>query len=142
MEFEQAAIALLASMVLVLAGMVGWLYWQQTRMFQNMNSIVMVVGELASRPTFVTPEPMAVEEVQPTTEDTVSPAIPDDEDDRVSVEAEADQTTQATLVEGPDTDDLDGKTKKELQDILVKRGIPFSKGDTKPALISLLKATA
>jgi hypothetical protein len=139
MEFEQAAIALLASMLLVLAGMVGWLYWQQTRMFQNMNSIVMVVGELASRPTFVAPEAVADEEVQPTTEETVSPPIPDDEDDRVSVEAE---TAQATLVEGPDTDDLDGKTKKELQDILVKRGIPFSKGDTKPALISLLKATA
>jgi hypothetical protein len=139
MEFEQAAIALLASMVLVLAGMVGWLYWQQTRMFQNMNSIVMVVGELASRPTFTAPEAVADEEVQPTTEDTVSPPIPDDEDDRVSVEAE---TAQVTLVEGPDTDDLDGKTKKELQDILIKRGIPFSKGDTKPALISLLKATA
>lgn len=141
MEFEQAAIALLASMVLVLAGMIGWLYWQQTRMFQNMNSIVMVVGELASRPTFVAPEPVMDEEVQPTTEDTVSPPIPDDEDDRVSVEAEA-ETAQATLIEGPDTDDLDGKTKKELQDILTKRGIPFSKGDTKPALISLLKATA
>jgi hypothetical protein len=141
MEFEQAAIALLASMVLVLAGMIGWLYWQQTRMFQNMNSIVMVVGELASRPTFVAPEAVMDEEVQPTTEDTVSPPIPDDEDDRVSVEAEAD-TAQATLIEGPDTDDLDGKTKKELQDILTKRGIPFSKGDTKPALISLLKATA
>jgi hypothetical protein len=139
MEFEQAAIALLASMVLVLAGMIGWLYWQQTRMFQNMNSIVMVVGELASRPTFVAPEAVTDEEVQPTTEETVSPPIPDDEDDRVSVEAE---TAQATLVEGPDTDDLDGKTKKELQDILIKRGIPFSKGDTKPALISLLKATA
>ena len=139
MEFEQAAIALLASMLLVLAGMVGWLYWQQTRMFQNMNSIVMVVGELASRPTFVAPEAVTDEEVQPTTEETVSPDIPDDEDDRVSVEAE---TAQATLVEGPDTDDLDGKTKKELQDILVKRGIPFSKGDTKPALISLLKATS
>jgi hypothetical protein len=141
MEFEQAAIALLASMVLVLAGMIGWLYWQQTRMFQNMNSIVMVVGELASRPTFVAPEAVMDEEVQPTTEDTVSPPIPDDEDDRVSVEAEAD-IAQATLIEGPDTDDLDGKTKKELQDILTKRGIPFSKGDTKPALISLLKATA
>ena len=139
MEFEQAAIALLASMVLVLAGMIGWLYWQQTRMFQNMNSIVMVVGELASRPTFVAPEAVMDEEIQPTTEETVSPSIPDDEDDRVSVEAE---TAQATLVEGPDTDDFDGKTKKELQEILTKRGIPFSKGDTKPALISLLKATA
>ena len=139
MEFEQAAIALLASMVLVLAGMVGWLYWQQTRMFQNMNSIVMVVGELASRPTFVAPEAVMDEEVQPTTEETVVAPV-SEEDDRVSVDdAEA---AEAAIVEGPDTDDLDGKTKKELQDILIKRGIPFSKGDTKPALISLLKATA
>jgi hypothetical protein len=139
MEFEQAAIALLASMVLVLAGMVGWLYWQQTRMFQNMNSIVMVVGELASRPTFVAPEAVTDEEVQPTTEETVVAPV-SEEDDRVSVDdAEA---AEAAIVEGPDTDDLDGKTKKELQEILTKRGIPFSKGDTKPALISLLKATA
>lgn len=139
MEFEQAAIALLASMVLVLAGMVGWLYWQQTRMFQNMNSIVMVVGELASRPTFVAPEAVMDEEVQPTTEETVVAPV-SEEDDRVSVDdAEA---AEAEIVEGPDTDDLDGKTKKELQEILTKRGIPFSKGDTKPALISLLKATA
>jgi hypothetical protein len=126
-------------MVLVLAGMVGWLYWQQTRMFQNMNSIVMVVGELASRPTFVAPEAVTDEEVQPTTEETVVAPV-SEEDDRVSVDdAEA---AEAAIVEGPDTDDLDGKTKKELQEILTKRGIPFSKGDTKPALISLLKATA
>lgn len=139
MEFEQAAIALLASMVLVLAGMIGWLYWQQTRMFQNMNSIVMVVGELASRPTFVAPEAVMDEEIQPTTEETVVAHV-SEEDDRVSVDdAEA---AEAAIVEGPDTDDLDGKTKKELQEILTKRGIPFSKGDTKPALISLLKATA
>ena len=139
MEFEQAAIALLASMVLVLAGMVGWLYWQQTRMFQNMNSIVMVVGELASRPTFVAPEAVMDEEVQPTTEETVVAPV-SEEDDRVSVDDV--EAAEAEIVEGPDTDDLDGKTKKELQEILTKRGIPFSKGDTKPALISLLKATA
>jgi len=139
MEFEQAAIALLASMVLVLAGMVGWLYWQQTRMFQNMNSIVMVVGELASRPTFVAPEAVTDEEIQPTTEETVVAHV-SEEDDRVSVDDT--EAAEAAIVEGPDTDDLDGKTKKELQEILTKRGIPFSKGDTKPALISLLKATA
>ena len=139
MEFEQAAIALLASMVLVLAGMVGWLYWQQTRMFQNMNSIVMVVGELASRPTFVAPEAVMDEEIQPTTEETVVAPV-SEEDDRVSVDDV--EAAEAAIVEGPDTDDLDGKTKKELQEILTKRGIPFSKGDTKPALISLLKATA
>ena len=50
MEFLHASIALLASMVLVLAGMVGWLYWQQTKLHQNMNSVIMVIGELARPP--------------------------------------------------------------------------------------------
>jgi hypothetical protein len=134
MEFEHAAIALLASMVLVLAGMVGWLYWQQTRMFQNMNNIVTVVGELvASR----APEPEAevVEE---------QPAVEEASDDRVSVDEEV-APAEPVVVAGPPADDTDGledKTKKELQDILTKRGIPFGKGDNKNALISLLKATA
>jgi hypothetical protein len=125
MEFEHVAIALLASMVLVLAGLVGWLYWQQTRMAQNMNNIVMVVGELANSRS----DPPPVEE-------------PVEEDDRVSVDEDA--PTEAVIVEGPpvDTDGLEGKSKKELQDILTKKGIPFGKGDNKNALISLLKATA
>jgi hypothetical protein len=50
------------------------------------------------------------------------------------------------VVEGPpaalDTDDLQDKTKKELQELLTKRGIPYGKNDNKGALISLLKATA
>jgi hypothetical protein len=133
MDFEHAAIALLASMVLVLAGMVGWLYWQQTRMFQNMNNIVQVVGELAAaRAPEPEPEPVVEEEPQQ-----------QDEDDRVSVDEET--PTEAVLVTGPPADDTDGledKTKKELQDILTKRGIPFGKGDNKNALISLLKATS
>jgi hypothetical protein len=135
MEFEHAAIALLASMVLVLAGMVGWLYWQQTRMFQNMNNIVMVVGELASARASV-PEP------QPEPEQPV-----DSVDDRVSVDGEETAPTEPVIISGPpaeatDTDDLESKSKKELQDILTKKGIPFGKGDNKNALISLLKATA
>jgi hypothetical protein len=132
MDFEHAAIALLASMVLVLAGLVGWLYWQQTRMFQNMNNIVMVVGELAAA-RVPEPEPVAEEPVVEQTED----------DDRVSVDEEA--PTEALVIDGPppnETDGLEDKTKKELQDILTKRGIPFGKGDNKNALISLLKATA
>ncbi len=138
MEFEHAAIALLASMVLVLAGMVGWLYWQQTRMFQNMNNIVMVVGELASARTPAVdadPEPEAEQEA----------AV----DDRVSVDGEetaADPPTEPVVISGPPADDgvdgLESKSKKELQDILTKRGIPFGKGDNKNALVSLLKATA
>jgi hypothetical protein len=136
MEFQQASIALLASMVLVLAGMVGWLYWQQTKIFQNMNNIVAVIGELASRPAQISfPEPVhEVEEIP----------VPEPEDDRASVEDEG--RPEVPVVDGPpdtlDTDNLEDKTKKELQDILVKRGIPYSKSDNKSALISLLKATS
>jgi predicted negative regulator of RcsB-dependent stress response len=46
MEFLHASIALLASMVLILTGMVGWIYWPQTRMFQNMNAIALVISDL------------------------------------------------------------------------------------------------
>ena len=133
MEFLHASVALLASMVLVLAGMVGWLYWQQTRLFQNMNNIIMVISDLA-RPAEVPPEPE--EPVQKA----VVPTVPDEDDDRLSV----DKTPE--VVEGPpeplDTDGLESKTKKELQEILTKRGIPYSKTDAKPVLVSLLKATA
>ena len=148
MDFEYASIALLGSMVLVLAGLVGWLYWQQTRMFQSINNLVMVVGELASRPSApeTAEEEPAPEEPVPVPEPVAVDVAPPEEDDRVSVDGEV------TLVEGPpatattpdenDTDGLESKTKKELQDILAKRGIPFSKSDAKGALISLLKATA
>lgn len=133
MEFLHASIALLASMVLVLAGMVGWLYWQQTRLFQNMNSIVMVIGELAR------PPPMPVQIADPSPTPNVEA---DEDDDRVSVE----ETTTPDVVSGPpepvDLDTLSSKTAKELREILTKRGIPFGKTDTKNALITLLKATA
>jgi hypothetical protein len=59
------------------------------------------------------------------------------------VEPEAPKTE---VVDGPpaplDTDGLESKSKKELQELLTKRGIPFGKQDTKSGLISLLKATA
>ncbi len=136
MEFLHASIALLASMVLVLAGMVGWLYWQQTRLFQNLNSIIMVIGELTRPPPME--EPVALPEPVPE----AAPEV-ESEDDRASVEPEV-ATTE--IVDGPpaplDTDGLESKSKKEIQDILTKRGIPFGKTDTKSALLSLLKATA
>jgi hypothetical protein len=134
MEFLHAAVALLSSMVLILAGMVGWLYWQQTRIFQNMNNIVMAIGELARVPT---PDVHTVE-----VPILVSP--PEEEDDRVSVEEEED--TEVDVVEGApapiDTDGLEDKSTKELKDMLTKRGIPFGKRDSKNILITLLKATA
>lgn len=140
MEFLHASIALLASMVLVLAGMVGWLYWQQTRLFQNMNSIVMVIGEM-TRPSYVEEIPAAPVEESPSAPPTTP--IPE-EDDRVSVEEEA--TPAVDHVDGPpapvDIDSLASKSAKELKDMLTKRGIPFGPRDNKNALISLLKATA
>jgi hypothetical protein len=154
MEFLHASIALLASMVLVLAGMVGWLYWQQTRLFQNMNSMVMVIGELARPPEPVyAPPPADLEEteVKPTSAETVEAPVKDvkdvndDEDDRVSVDDETSGDAPAT-VSGPpapiDVDSLEGKKSKELRDMLSKRGIPFNNRDSKPTLISLLKAVA
>jgi hypothetical protein len=137
MEFENAAIALLASMVLVLAGMVGWLYWQQTRMFQNMNNIVMALGELAQRQfTPSLPELVEEEEIQPRE---TAPTL--QEDDRLSVEE--DEEDKPAVVDGPlEIDGLEQKSLKELRDMLTKKGIPFGKRDNKGALISLLKATA
>jgi hypothetical protein len=133
MEFENAAIALLASMVLVLAGMVGWLYWQQTRMFQNMNNIVMALGELAQRQFAPEPELVEQEDIQ------ITPTL--QEDDRLSVEE--DEEDKPAVVDGPlEIDGLEQKSLKELRDMLTKKGIPFGKRDTKSALISLLKATS
>ena len=137
MDVQQAAVALLAAVVLVLGGIVGWLYWQQQRLFQNVNAVVAVVGELATRPAvpITFPEPALEEKVPEEVEET---------DDRVSVDAE--ESPDVAIVSGPpaalDTDGLESKSKKELQDILTQRGIPYGKGDNKTALISLLKATA
>ena len=133
-------------MVLVLAGMVGWLYWQQTRLFQNMNSVIMVIGELTRPPPpeeDLTELVTLSEKVGESIAEVKEAAAPAEEDDRASVEAE---TAGVDVVDGPpaplDTDGLESKSKKELQDILTKRGIPFGKTDTKSALLSLLKATA
>ncbi len=71
-----------------------------------------------------------------------------EEDDRQPVD-EDEQPKEAApkveVVEGPppvDTDDLEGKTKSELQELLTKKGIPFGKNDNKNTLITFLKATA
>jgi hypothetical protein len=134
MELLHAAVALLASMVFVLAGMVGWLYWQQTRLFQNMNSVLMAIGDITRM--IEKPEP------EPEPEPPAAAAPPaEEEDDRASVEESATE-----VVDGPpaplDVDSLQSKSKKELQEMLTKRGLPFSKTDSKPTLTSLLKATA
>lgn len=131
MDSLTIGVAVLATAVVVLAGMVGWLYVQQTRLFANMNGLVMVIGDLSQRIQVPVPTPEPVPEPEVEVEE---------EDDRASVV----DKVEAEIVDGPplDTDGLESKTKKELQEILTKRGIPFGKADAKPVLVSLLKATA
>jgi len=145
MEFLHAAIALLASMVLVLAGMVGWIYWQQTRLFQNMNAVALVIGDLNQSLMATVAKPkIELATVEPPQETVQQAEIPtsdeEDDDDRLSVEKEAEVITGAPPP--LDTDGLQDKSKKELQELLTTRGIPYGKADAKNVLISLLKATA
>jgi hypothetical protein len=121
--------------------MVGWLYWQQTRLFQNMNSVLMAIGDITRM--IEKPEPEAEPVPEPVPEPAPPAAAPpaEEEDDRASVEESATE-----VVDGPpaplDVDSLQSKSKKELQEMLTKRGLPYSKTDSKPTLTSLLKATA
>lgn len=126
MQFQNAAIALLAGMIFVLAFLVGWLYWQQTRIHQSLNTLAMVLAEL-------TPQQYD-QEVQAEEEETEEEVQKDDRQDVESPET----------VSGPpvDTDDIQTKTRKELQELLSKKGIPFSKTDSKTVLLQLLKAVA
>lgn len=131
MQFQNAAIALLAGMIFVLAGLTGWLYWQQTRIHQSLNTLAMVLAEMAPQPVY--------EEVPPVEE----PPAPK-EDDRAEV-VEEKTAPVAEVVSGPppiDTDDLEGKTRKDLQELLAKKGIPYGKTDSKTVLIQLLKASS
>ena len=144
MELTYATIVVLASMIFVLAGMIGYLYWQQTRMMQHLNSIAIVIStHLAPRP--VQEEKEEEEEVQERHADVESEE--EEEDDRVSVKDEVEhvegpkETVAETKVE-EDVDDLQDKTAAQLRELLTKKGIPFGKRDPKTVLIQLLKATA
>jgi hypothetical protein len=144
MELTYATIVVLASMIFVLSGMIGYLYWQQTRMMQHLNSIAIVVS------THFAPRELQQEEEEEEEPVKQEETEEEEEDDRVSVKDEVEH------VEGPkdeskpevkqeaeeDIDDLQDKTAAQLRDLLTKKGIPFGKRDPKTVLIQLLKATA
>jgi hypothetical protein len=141
MELMYVTIVVLASMIFVLSGMVGYLYWQQTRMLQNLQSLASVVSTHFTRqpePVHEHPAEDESDEDEPEVEAEVNvPEVPSEEDDRVSVEH----------VEGPpkthvDVDDIQTKTAVQLREILTAKGIPYGKRDSKTVLLQLLKATA
>jgi hypothetical protein len=135
MELTYVTIIVLASMIFVLAGMIGYLYWQQTRMLQHMQSLSTFMASQFTQP------PEQEEVPQPPSEP--EPEHEAEEDDRLSVDEKVE------VVEGPpppkeevDIDDLQSKTATQLRELLTQKGIPFGKRDSKPVLLQLLKAIA
>lgn len=114
------SVLILATMVAVLAGMVGYMYWQQNRVLLAVSSLSSFVAS-----QFVKAEPEPVPE-----------------DDRESIEEEAPVETKEEVEVVEDVDDLQGKTTAELRDLLSKKGIPYGKRDSKSVLLQLLKASA
>jgi len=142
MDFTYVTIIVLASMIFALAGMMGYMYWQQTRMLQHIQSLSSYMSShiVQSQPQEEhvhesAPEPEHVPEPAPEPE--VVPEPESEDDDRLSVEEKVEH------VEGPpDIDDLQDKTAAQLRELLTSKGIPFGKRDSKPLLIQLLKAIA
>ena len=136
MNLTYVTILVLASLIFVLAGITGVLYWQQTRMIQHIQSLSIVVASLVNPP--VPPPEPAVESEE---EQTVDVPV-EEEDDRVSVEHVAAPPPTATTPDELDVDELQSKTKAQLHKLLTDKGIPYAKSDNKTQLIELLKATA
>jgi hypothetical protein len=151
MQLTYVAVVVLASMIFVLSGMVGYVYWQQTRMLQNLQSLAVVLSSHFVRPPQPQPEPEPEPE-QVVDHDEMPALVPVDEgkletvkeDDRVSV-------NEVEVVAGPPAAapapadapvDYEKKTAAELRDLLTAKGIPFGKRDAKSVLVQLIKATA
>lgn len=157
MQLTYVAVVILASMVFVLSGMVGYLYWQQTRMLQHLQSLAGVLStQLVRRPE---PEPEPEHELEPESEPevnaetqtdaeqvnlpTVSEAVAETEDDdRLSVDKVDGPPSKAPAAVVASTEDLEGKTAAQLRELLTQKSIPFGKRDSKAVLLQLLKATA
>jgi flagellar basal body-associated protein FliL len=123
MPWVNLSVLILATMVAVLAGMVGYMYWQQNRVLQAVGSLSNFVAS-----QFIKQPDLEVQE--------------ESEDDRESIHEEvvAEKEKEVEIVE--DVDDLQSKTASELKDLLGKKGIPYGKRDSKTVLLQLLKASA
>ena len=127
------------------------MYWQQTRLIQNLQSLAVVVSTHFIRPPQPQPELEPEHVAEPEQESELPQLVPVDEklasvkeDDRVSV-------NEVEVVEGPPAAapvpadalvDFEKKTANELKELLTQKGIPFGKRDAKSVLVQLLKATA
>jgi cytoskeletal protein RodZ len=142
-------------MIFVLSGMVGYLYWQQTRLLQQIQSLALVVATRLQQDA----EPESSEESEDESDAPTDTLDSSEEDDRVEVvegppevqtvtvpnmnTVSAENTEPEVVAQSePDVDDLQTKTVVQLRELLTKKGIPFGKRDSKTLLLQLLKATA
>ena len=154
MEFFHGIVALVAGIVLILTGLVAWMYIQQSRMAQAINALAVAVT--TPPPSFLShppvEEPVEQEQEQEWQPPQQAPQQQEQVvDDRVSVhdadadaepEHEHEQEEEQTGVIGEDISDFTGKTVAQLRDMLTAKGIPYSKSDKKPVLLSLVQAAA
>jgi hypothetical protein len=152
MEFFHGVVALVAGIVLILTGLVAWMYVQQSRMAQAINALAIAIT--APPPTFAqhVPEPEVSHEDELVAETQAESPAPEQsaedsaapQDDRVSVHEEAEHEHEGEDVElmGEDMATLGGKTAAQLRELLTAKGIPYSKSDKKSTLISLLQAAS
>ena len=138
MDLTYASILVLAAMVFVVSGMVGYLYWRQTALQQSVQSLSFVVSSLVTPAELEEPPADLANIPEEVEEEVVS-----EDDDRVSVENVTEPPVAQTSDAVPlDVDELQSKTAVQLRELLTQKGIPFGKRDSKSALIELLKATA
>lgn len=137
MELTFVATIVLAAAVFVLSGMIAYVYWQQTRMMNQVQSLAQVIAKYYI-PDHTPPEPEP--EVQPEPEPEAKPQ-PEPE---VKEEAPVDDRVEVVdkPADEPDIDDLQTKSVVQLKELLSKKGIPFGKRESKTGLLQLLKATA
>jgi len=151
MEFFHGVVALVAGIVLILTGLVAWMYIQQSRMAQAINALAVAVT--TPPPSFLSHPPVQEpveheQEHQDEQEQEQEQGEPPITDDRVSVhdvdaehEHEEEQEQEQGVI-GEDISDFSGKTVAQLRDLLTAKGIPYSKSDKKPVLLSLVQAAA
>jgi hypothetical protein len=149
MEFFHGIVALVAGIVLILTGLVAWMYIQQSRMSQAINALAIAVT--TPPPSFLSHPPIHEDELPP-----LEPVELHSEqeqghttsvlDDRISVhedaEAEDADAEEEVGVIGEDISDFTSKTVVQLRDMLTAKGIPFNKSDKKPTLLSLVQAAS
>jgi hypothetical protein len=150
-SFLNISVLVLATMVLVLAGMLGYLYWQQNKLMKALSSLHVYVQTL-QQPLILTHEEEPESEDESEDEDEDESEVEVETKVETEVETKVEEVQEINLEAEPvpaqpevvteDIDDLQSKTAVQLRELLNKKGIPYGKRDSKTVLLELLKASS